>query len=571
MDGDDSYSVTSGSVRTSRTFRSKVTVSKSMSVSPRKSVPKNIGKPVSKLRPKKPVICSSSDSICHVSKLLASKRSAAAILTDCNHDLTGIITDHDIVRRVVARHKDPQSTVTSSVMTAEPAVVSMNDSASEALIMMIERHYRYLPVVDENGDIKGLLDIGKCLNDAITKLEKSVGKNSSSSENEFSKILSTSAGGNTEQAMMLSKLLGPIMEKAFKNKGSATLRDLLANKPATGYSVNPRSSILVAGMKMADNHKAALVVENDRLVGIVAFKDVVTRAIAKEMSLDTAEVSEIMTPDPDCVTPETSVIEAMQIMHDSNFLTLPVCEENGTVCGVVDIMDLIYGAGGAEGWRSIFESALEMDELSAESRSVYSSTSRNSHQRSQVAPLYSEVKADPVIHVGNSQYASAVLNNVPRDVIFNEGEIESMGDSLLDRTLPYPSSSPERTTRAAGELVFKIVDVKGHKYLIRSEASYSSLVKAVSEKIEGKIEEKDIRLKFIDDEGDEINLNSDDCLGEAIESSVRKGNQGVKLILTIIEEEKLVLGLEPKKFAMLGGGVALAIGLGALALLKPRR
>ena len=53
----------------------------------------------------------------------------------------------------------------------------------------------------------------------------------------------------------------------------------------------------------------------------------------------------------------------MQIMHDSKFLTLPVCESNGTVCGVVDIMDLIYCAGGVVGWGSIFFIAFEIEDI----------------------------------------------------------------------------------------------------------------------------------------------------------------------------------------------------------------
>jgi CBS domain-containing protein len=42
------------------------------------------------------------------------------------------------------------------------------------------------------------------------------------------------------------------------------------------------------------------------------------------------------------------VLEALQIMHDNKFLTLPVCEGDGVVVGIVDVMYLIYGCGGAD-------------------------------------------------------------------------------------------------------------------------------------------------------------------------------------------------------------------------------
>jgi CBS domain-containing protein len=37
------------------------------------------------------------------------------------------------------------------------------------------------------------------------------------------------------------------------------------------------------------------------------------------------------------------------MMHENKFLTLPVCESDGRVVGLVDVMDVIYGCGGAEG------------------------------------------------------------------------------------------------------------------------------------------------------------------------------------------------------------------------------
>eukprot|EP00956_Cyclotella_meneghiniana_P009393 scaffold12983_cov26-Cyclotella_meneghiniana.AAC.1 len=80
---------------------------------------------------------------------------------------------------------------------------------------------------------------------------------------------------------------------------------------------------------MAEARKAALVVKNEKLVGIFGFKDMMSRAIAKELPLHLTQVSTVMTPNPESVSPDTTVLEALQIMHDNKFLTLPVCESNG--------------------------------------------------------------------------------------------------------------------------------------------------------------------------------------------------------------------------------------------------
>ena len=71
---------------------------------------------------------------------------------------------------------------------------------------------------------------------------------------------------------------------------------------------------------MAESRKSALVVENRRLVGIFGFKDMMTRVVAKELPMDDTKISAVMTPNPEFVSPEMTVLEALQTMHDNKFL-----------------------------------------------------------------------------------------------------------------------------------------------------------------------------------------------------------------------------------------------------------
>ena len=57
-------------------------------------------------------------------------------------------------------------------------------------------------------------------------------------------------------------------------------------------------------------------------------------------------------------------------MHDHHFYTLFVCEHDGTVVGLVSVMDVIHGCGGSEGWRSIFANAMDADNVSEATMSV---------------------------------------------------------------------------------------------------------------------------------------------------------------------------------------------------------
>ncbi|CAN0047556.1 unnamed protein product, partial [Choristocarpus tenellus] len=85
-----------------------------------------------------------------------------------------------VCRRVVAKRVDPETTPVSTVMTSNPHCVSMDDSAMEALGIMVDRHFRHLPVVD-GGVVKGVLNIAKCLYDALSRLEQAAKAKASSS------------------------------------------------------------------------------------------------------------------------------------------------------------------------------------------------------------------------------------------------------------------------------------------------------------------------------------------------------------------------------------------------------
>ena len=82
--------------------------------------------------------------------------------------MSGIITDTDITRRVVGKDLLPEDTPLSKVMTANPTCVTLSDSAMDAMGLMIENDYRHFPIVDDSGAAVELLDIARCLNDAIS-------------------------------------------------------------------------------------------------------------------------------------------------------------------------------------------------------------------------------------------------------------------------------------------------------------------------------------------------------------------------------------------------------------------
>lgn len=62
--------------------------------------------------------------------------------------LLGILTERDLMTRVLARSLDPEKTPVRDVMTAKPLCVPPLMRVSEALVIMMERGFRHLPIVD---------------------------------------------------------------------------------------------------------------------------------------------------------------------------------------------------------------------------------------------------------------------------------------------------------------------------------------------------------------------------------------------------------------------------------------
>ena len=72
--------------------------------------------------------------------------------------LIGIVTDRDIVVRVVAEGGDASTTI-SEAMTTELFTVRPDDFAFEAIRLMGDKQVRRIPVVGANGELAGIISM----------------------------------------------------------------------------------------------------------------------------------------------------------------------------------------------------------------------------------------------------------------------------------------------------------------------------------------------------------------------------------------------------------------------------
>jgi len=88
-----------------------------------------------------------------------------------NGDLTGILSERDIMNRVVAVGRTPGMTAVSEVMTANPRAVAADESIEECLFIMREFGFRHLPIVDGK-ELKGLVSLRDVLMHQAAQLER---------------------------------------------------------------------------------------------------------------------------------------------------------------------------------------------------------------------------------------------------------------------------------------------------------------------------------------------------------------------------------------------------------------
>ena len=87
-------------------------------------------------------------------------------------ELTGILSERDIMNRVVAVGRTPGTTAVTEVMTANPRAVPIDETIEECLFIMREFGFRHLPIV-EGKEVKGLVSLRDILMRRAAEIERS--------------------------------------------------------------------------------------------------------------------------------------------------------------------------------------------------------------------------------------------------------------------------------------------------------------------------------------------------------------------------------------------------------------
>ena len=111
-------------------------------------------------------------------------------------------------------------------------------------------------------------------------------------------------------------------------------------KPRPALVATPETSIYNVAHTITMNKSSVLVVEAQKLLGIVTERDILYKAMSEGMDMDKTPIKQIMTQDPETICSDDSIACALHIMSVGGFRNVPVLEGEKPVY-VVTIWDIL--------------------------------------------------------------------------------------------------------------------------------------------------------------------------------------------------------------------------------------
>lgn len=120
----------------------------------------------------------------------------------------------------------------------------------------------------------------------------------------------------------------------------STLSAVMASKGSAIETAAPSDLVSDSVERMHEKNIGALpVVEGEKVVGIFTERDALYRVIHGKLDPASTSVSEVMTKEPECLSPSVTVIDAMRTVNEKRFRHLPLIED-GKLVGLVSSGDL---------------------------------------------------------------------------------------------------------------------------------------------------------------------------------------------------------------------------------------
>ena len=118
-----------------------------------------------------------------------------------------------------------------------------------------------------------------------------------------------------------------------------TIRKIIENQQVFALPANT-AVVEAARLMTANKLGAAIVIEDDRLVGIFTERDVLSRVVAEGRDPQTTELAAVMTTGPQTIGPDQPFGHALHLMYQGGFRHVPVVE-HGRPIGMISARDAL--------------------------------------------------------------------------------------------------------------------------------------------------------------------------------------------------------------------------------------
>jgi len=266
------------------------------------------------------------------------------------------------------------------------------------------------------------------------------------------------------------------------------------------------------------------------------------RVIAQNLPPESTLVDKVMTPNPECATVDTPIVDALHSMHDGKFLHLPVVDRDGTVVALVDVIHITHAAVATAG---------------------------------STAGITNEATNTMMQKFWDS--AMALSANEDDEDTQSEGSLKIASDATeTERSISYPISKLSNT------FAFKIEDKKGRMHRFTCDAqSLTDLLAAILQRVGDDIDPSNLpHILYEDEDHDKVVLASDNDLAAAVEHARSADLKGLRLHLeysgTAGRRRSSSSGdmayansdAWASAYSAVAAGAALVAGLGVLAYLR---
>lgn len=106
------------------------------------------------------------DTVFHALTVMA-KHEVGAVLVLDGEQLVGIFSERDYARKIILQGKTSKETLVKEIMSDKVAYVTPSVSLDECMALMTEKHFRHLPVLDDEGNVLGIISIGDLVKETI--------------------------------------------------------------------------------------------------------------------------------------------------------------------------------------------------------------------------------------------------------------------------------------------------------------------------------------------------------------------------------------------------------------------